>query len=228
MSLARFVFCMAIACAFCAPAVAIAWQVNVVEKGDVAEKIEHAGEELAHAVETDPSLASTATDPLSVDPDLAIWTLVVFVVLLLVLKKFAWGPILAGLESRESSIANHIAQAERNHEEAKKLLAQYEQKLASAANDVRELMEEARRDADHARQTILAEAKAGAEGERLRALRDIETAADQAMESLAERSAQLAVDLAGKILQSKLSAADHTRLIQEAVAKFPTSSASSN
>jgi F-type H+-transporting ATPase subunit b len=222
MSLARFVFCMAIGCALCAPAVAIAWQ------DDVEKKIEHAGEELAHAAFEDPSHASTATDPLSVDPDLAIWTLVVFVVLLVVLKKFAWGPILAGLESRESNIANHIAQAERNHEEAKKLLVQYEQKLASAANDVREMMEEARRDADHARQTILAEAKAGAEAERDRALRDIETAADQAMESLAERSAQLAVDLAGKILQSKLSAADHTKLIQEAVAKFPASSASTN
>jgi F-type H+-transporting ATPase subunit b len=228
MGLARFVFCVAIGCAICAPAAAIAWQVDGVERADVEQKVEHAGEELAHAVETDPSHASTATDPLSVDPDLAIWTLVVFVVLLVVLKKFAWGPILAGLESRESGIANHIAQAERNHEEAKKLLSQYEQKLASAANDVRELMEEARRDADHARQTILAEAKAGAEAERDRALRDIETATDQAMESLAERSAQLAVDLAGKILQSKLSAADHTRLIQEAVAKFPTSSASSN
>jgi F-type H+-transporting ATPase subunit b len=222
MSLARFVFCMAIGCVLCAPAVAFAWQ------DGVAERIEHAGEELAHAAETDPSHASTATDPLSVDPDLAIWTLIVFVVLLVVLKKFAWGPILAGLESRESGIANHIAQAERNHEEAKKLLAQYEQKLASAANDVRDLMEEARRDADHTRQSILAEAKAGAEAERDRALRDIETATDQAMESLAERSAQLAVDLAGKILQSKLSAADHTKLIQEAVAKFPASSASTN
>ena len=48
------------------------------------------------------------------------------------------------------------------------------------------------------------------------------------MESLAERSAQLAVDLAGKILQSKLSAADHARLIQEAMAKFPASAPSAN
>ena len=89
-------------------------------------------------------------------------------------------------------------------------------------------MEEARRDAEHTKQAILAEAKAGAEAERNRALQDIETATDQALKSLAERSAELAVELAGKILQSKLSAADHARLIQEAMAKFPQSTASSN
>ena len=158
--------------------------------------------------------------------DLAIATFVVFMLLLAILWKFAWGPIVAALELREEKVANHIAQAERNHAEARALLSQYEQKLANAANEVRELMEEARRNAEHAKQSILAEAKAGAEAERVRALHDIGTATDQALESLAERSAQLAVDLAGKILQSKLSAADHARLIQDAMAKFPTASSS--
>jgi len=202
--------------------------VACVAAQDVQAELEHAGAELAHAAETDPSHFTGSSDPLSVDPDLAIWTVVVFIVLLVVLKKFAWGPILHGLETREKSIADHIAQAERNHQEARALLAQYEQKLAAAANEVRELMEEARRDAEHARQAILAEAKAGADAEKARALRDIEAAADAALESLAERSAQLAVDLAGKILQAKLSAADHARLIQEAMARFPASTASSN
>jgi F-type H+-transporting ATPase subunit b len=59
-------------------------------------------------------------------------------------------------------------------------------------------------------------------------LRDIETAADQAIESLAERSAQLAVELAGKILKSKLTTDDHARLIKEAVSKFATSASSNN
>ena len=58
--------------------------------------------------------------------DLAIWTFVVFVVLLAILWKFAWGPIVAGLEKREQGIAEHIAAAERAHEEAKLLLAEYD------------------------------------------------------------------------------------------------------
>lgn len=177
---------------------------------------------------TSHEVAKEAIDPLVVDPDLAIWTLVVFVVLLIVLGKFAWGPIIASLEKREHGIAEHIAQAERNHAEAKKVLADYEQKLAGAAGEIRELMEAARRDAEHNRQSILAEAKAAADAERNRALRDIEAAADSAMESLAERSAQLAVDLAGKILQTKLSKDDHAKLISEALAKFPAGASSSN
>ncbi len=90
------------------------------------------------------------------------------------------------------------------------------------------MMEHARRDAEHAKQAILAEAKTAAEAERSRALHDIDAAADQAMESLAERAAQLAVDLAGKILQSKLNQADHARLIEEAMAKLPATSPSAN
>jgi F-type H+-transporting ATPase subunit b len=127
------------------------------------------------------------------------------------------------LERREQTIADHIAEAERNHEEAKALLAEYERKLSGAANEVRELLDEARRDAEHTKQSILAEAKSGADVERKRALHEIEAATDQALKTLAERSAELAVELAGKILQSKLNPADHQRLIQEAMAKFPES-----
>jgi F-type H+-transporting ATPase subunit b len=166
--------------------------------------------------------------PNEVRSDLALFTLVVFLLLLAILWKFAWGPIVASLERREQAIANHIAEAERNHDEAKRLLGQYEQKLAAAASEVRELMDEARRDAEHAKQSILAEAKAEAEVERKRSLHEIETAADQAMESLARRAAQLSVDLAGRIMQSKLSSSEHARLIEEAVSNFPSSPHSSN
>jgi F-type H+-transporting ATPase subunit b len=165
---------------------------------------------------------------LSLDPDLALFSLIVFVVLLIVLRKFAWGPIMASLEERERGIADHIAQAQRNHAEAKQVLVDYEQKLAGAAAEIRDLMETARRDAEHNRQSILAEAKTAADAERARALRDIESAADSAMEALAEGSAQLAVDLAGKILQAKLSKDDHAKLIQDALAKFPSGASSNN
>lgn len=195
---------------------------------ELPAKLEHAADELEHAAHTDPSYDAGTPDPLSVDPDLAIWTFVVFVILLVVLKKFAWGPILQALDRREAAVAEHIAQAERNHEEARRLLAEYEQRLASAANEVRELLDEARRDAEHTKQQILVEAKAAADAEKARALRDIDTAADAAMESLAERSAELAIELAGKIVQAQLSKDDHARLIREAMAKFPAATAGSN
>ncbi len=198
------------------------------ETQDVEGELAAAEQRFSEAQHADPDSEGVGSDPLSVDPDLMIWTLVVFVILLIVLGKFAWGPIIEGLDRREQNIANHIAEAQRNHEAAKTLLAQYEQKLADAAGDVRELLEEARRDAEHTKQAIMAEAKAAADVERTRALHDIDEATNQALKSLAERSAELAVDLAGKILQSKLSAADHQRLIAEAMAKFPDTTPSAN
>lgn len=156
--------------------------------------------------------------------DLAIWTFVVFLVLMGILWKFAWGPIVAGLEKREQRIAEHIASAERAHEDAKRMLAEYERKLASSADEVRAIIDEARRDAEHTQQEILAKARADAQLERERALREIETAKDQALKELGERSANLAVDLAGKILNAQLSAADHHRLIEEALNRFPAPS----
>jgi len=182
----------------------------------VEAELEHAGELL------DDAAAHGKPDPLSVDPDLAIWTFGVFLVLLAVLWKFAWGPISKSLDEREQAVARFIAEAKHSHDEAKRLLGEHERILAGAADEVRALLEEARRDAEATKLDILAEAKAGAEAERLRALREIEGATDGALKQLAERSADLAVELAGKIVSVKLSSADHAQLIQEAVARFPT------
>lgn len=181
------------------------------------EKHGEHGEEIGMA-----GASATLTKPEEFRSDLAIVSFIIFLLLLAILTKFAWGPIVQGLEKREQTIAEHIAAAERSHEQAKALLAEHERKLAGAADEVRALLDEGRRDADRVKQEILAEAKAGADNERVRALRDIESATDQALKSLAERSASLAVELAGKIVQAKLSPADHNRLIQEAVAKFPS------
>lgn len=160
-------------------------------------------------------------DPLSFDPDLAICTLIVFLVLLGVLRKFAWGPIVSGLERREKMISDHIAAAEQSHADAQRLLADYEAKVAKAHEEVRAILDEARRDAEHTQQDILAKAKADADAELARAKREIETATDQALITLAESAANQAVDLAGKILGAKLNPAEHISLIDKALTGLP-------
>lgn len=159
---------------------------------------------------------------------MAIWTAVVFVVLLAVLTKFAWGPIVAGLQKREQGIADNIAAAQRSYDDAKQYLADYEKKLANAANEVRLMLEEARRDAEAAKQEIIAEAKQAAMLEQQRGQREVRTAMDQALKELSERSTNLAVELAGKIVQAQLKPSDHARLVQEAMNKFTTHSPSAN
>lgn len=171
---------------------------------------------------------ASRVDPLAVDPDLAVYTAVIFVLLLIVLGKFAWKPIVEGLEKREQAIADTIQAAQRQHDQAKALLADYQQKLAHAADDVRKMLEEARRDAEHTRQQILAEAQQGAELERQRMLRDIRTATDQALKELSEKSAGLAIDLAGRIIHAQLRPEDHASLIREAMGRFLAHEPSSN
>jgi len=160
-------------------------------------------------------------NPLGVDPDLAIFTVIIFAVLLAVLWKFAWGPISQALDRREQKIADNIAAAEQCNVDAKRLLADYETKLAGAREEVRAILDEARRDAEHAGQEIVAKARADAMAEVERGKHEIETATAGALDELARKSADLAVDLAGRIVSSKLNAADHARLIEEALSNFP-------
>lgn len=172
--------------------------------------------------------ASGDPNPLALPPDLAWFTLVVFGLLLAVLYKFAWGPIREALEGREKSIADNIAAAEAKHEEARRLLAEHEERLSGTADQVRELLEEARRDAERTKSTILAEAQQAAQAERDRSLREVKTATDAALQAISERGADLAVELAGRIVQSELKADDHARLIRDAIGRLPDAAPSKN
>jgi F-type H+-transporting ATPase subunit b len=152
--------------------------------------------------------------------DLTIWTAVVFVVVLLILWKFAWGPIAAGLENREKHIADQIAEAERANEESRRLLAEHEKRLATAGDEVRALLADGQRKAEQIGKEMLEKTKAEAAAERQRAVADIDTAATAAMKELAQRSAALAVELAGKIVRKRLDANDHRQLIEETLSGF--------
>jgi F-type H+-transporting ATPase subunit b len=152
--------------------------------------------------------------------DLALWTAVVFLVLMAVLAKFAWRPLAEGLQRREQGIADQIAQAEEANREAKKLLANYEKKLTDARDEVRAIVEQGRRDAEQVGQQMLEKARAETKAEHERAVQQIEAATASAVKELADRSAALAVDLAGKIVRAQLKPSDHAKLIEQAVAGF--------
>lgn len=190
-------------------AVSLAWLSTPV--------VSYAQEADAHAEEGDHGEGHGDPNPLGFDPDLALFTGIVFLVLFTVLSVFAWPQISAALLERERLIENNIAEAAAKHEEAKQLLVQYEAKLASAANEVRGLLDEARRDAEHTKSEIIAEAKKAADAERDRALLDVERAAEAAMKNIGETIANQAVDLAGKVVRRNLSPEQHTQLVRDAL-----------
>jgi F-type H+-transporting ATPase subunit b len=140
--------------------------------------------------------------------------------LLAVLWKLAWKPLAGALDKREKHIADQIAEAERTNQQARQLLVDCQQKLVASHQQVREILDQGRREAEKLGRELLDRTKGEALAERQRSLQQIEAATAGALEELAQRGATLAVDLAGKIVGSRLSAASHAKLIEQAVAEF--------
>src|SRR5690348_9297169 len=120
----------------------------------------HAAEAPAHKTEPAAAHAEAGEEhepdrnPLAFDPDLAVFSAIIFLLLVAILGKFAWPTITAALDERERKIADHIAAAEARDQESKRLFAEHEAKLAAAAGEVRAMLDEARRDAEKVKKSI--------------------------------------------------------------------------
>lgn len=152
--------------------------------------------------------------------DMSIASFVVFLVLLGVLYKFAWGPIALALQQREETIARQMEEARLASERAAQQLREYQARLAAATEEARQIVAEARKDAELARDRVLAEAREAAQKERERVVAEIAVARNQALEQIAQRSVQTALALAGQILRRELKPQEHEQLIGDAVQQF--------
>jgi len=152
--------------------------------------------------------------------DLAIYTFLVFVGLMLLLWKFAFGPIAKALEARESGIRKDIEDAKAEREKAEELRGQYEGMLEAADDKVREIYAEANAKAEELRAKRVAEADAEAESRIQRAVQEIERAKDQAIAELMEAENQRIVQATEHVLGRALTEDDQNRLVNEALASF--------
>ena len=151
---------------------------------------------------------------------LGLWTVVVFLALLLVLRKYAWGPMLEGLQRREKNIHETIEEAQRARQEAQRLRSELQAEMDRAAERVRDLMDQARRDAQHATDDMLGKARVEIQKERERLHRDIRMARDQALQEIWGQTAQLATLISAKAIRRQLNSDDHRRLIDEAITEL--------
>jgi len=158
--------------------------------------------------------------PLAVDPDLALFTVGVFVLLYMVLSKFAWGPVARALEQREEDLSGKLEKAHEKLAEAKQLLADYEREMASAADRVREMLEQARREAEKQKAVILDEAKQTARAQQQRALAEVHGAKDAALAQMGPTAARFALELAGKVVQRPVFESQHEDVIRRSVEKI--------
>jgi len=150
----------------------------------------------------------------------ALTTIIVFVVLVVILGKFAWGPITAGLKAREDKIRKDITDAEQAREKAEATLREYSAQLATAETKVRELLAKATADAEKLAANIKTQAQADAEDAKNRATKDIETAKQAAITELYAQTATLATSIAEKIIKRSLNPDDQRDLVNSGIAQF--------
>jgi F-type H+-transporting ATPase subunit b len=152
--------------------------------------------------------------------DLAIWTLVVFLLLLFVLSKFAWKPMMQGLEHRESAIHSALHEAQQAREEAARLRAQLEEQMRKANDQARQILDEARRAAERTTAEMTAEAHKKIQAEHERLQREMNLAYEQARRDLQTQAAQLATLVAGKVIRRQMNHDDHRQLVDEVLAEL--------
>jgi F-type H+-transporting ATPase subunit b len=171
----------------------------------------------SHEGHGEETSVAEAVNPLDFKADLALWTAVVFVGVLVVLRAFAWKPLAEALDQRENHVRQEIQEAENAKVEAKQILAEYQQKMAAVEGEVRAILDRARKEAQEISEELIAKARQEAEAEYQRKMAEIEQATDRAVKELTQRSATLAVEMAGKIISARLDPAAHQRIIEQAM-----------
>jgi F-type H+-transporting ATPase subunit b len=158
---------------------------------------------------------------LSIEPGLLIWTIITFIVLLLVLRKVAWKPLLTALEERENTIRTSLDGAQRAREEAERLLAENQRILAEANRESARILEQGRVESERLRASITEQAHAEARRLVEEARRDIIRERQLAIQELKSTTADLALAAASQLLGSAVTGADHRRLVTEFLDRFP-------
>ena len=156
-------------------------------------------------------------DPLAFDPSAMVLTLVTFVVLLLILSKVAWKPLLAAIEAREKRIDDAISKAEADRKSAEAMLAEYKARVAGVEQELAALREKGRMDAEALRADIRGKAESEAAAATEKARRDIELAKNQAVADIRREAVGLGLAVAGKVVGRSLDDADRRRLAQEVI-----------
>ncbi|KIL49771.1 F0F1 ATP synthase subunit B [Jeotgalibacillus soli] len=148
-----------------------------------------------------------------------LFQLAMFAILMFLLKKYAWGPLMGIMKQREDHIAGEIEAAEKSRAEAKQRLEEQRQLLKEARQDAQNLIESARKQGELQREEIITAARAESDRMKQSALREIETEKDQAVAALREQVASLSVLIASKVIEKELTLEEQQQLINETIAK---------
>ena len=151
----------------------------------------------------------------AVDSGLAVWTVLTFLTLLLVLARYAWKPLMAALDAREKGIQDAIDEARGQREEAEKLLAQHREQLAEGLLQAQAMLAESRAAADQLRKELEAKAREESQVILANARREIERERNAAVEAVRRASVEVAMAAASRLLSERLDEKRDRQLVMD-------------
>ena len=151
-----------------------------------------------------------------------IWTIVTFLVVLVVLRATVWRPLLSALDERERRISDALEEAERSRKEAQLRIAEHQQKLQGADAEAREIIRLAREAAEKVEQEIVSSARQEAQRTTEQARRAIESEKQAAIAELRKETADLAVKAAGALIEANLDDERNRKLGEDLIAGIPS------
>jgi F-type H+-transporting ATPase subunit b len=158
---------------------------------------------------------------------LMIWTLLIFVVLLVVLSKFAFKPLIAAVAAREASLEEAIEGARRDREEASRLLSEQRLQLEAARGEAQRFIADGRATAERMRADLMEQTRVQQQELLERARRDIEGEKDKAIADLRREAVDLAIAGASKVVEQNLDDASNRRLVESFLGSLATSTTAS-
>ena len=158
----------------------------------------------------------------SINPGLTLWAAITFLVLLVVLSKFAWGPIVKMLDERTATIHEAIDSAKRERAEAERMLAEQKESLARATREAAQLAKRNQQEVETLRQELTARARKEADELVSGARKQIIEEKSKAVAELRGMAADLAIDAASRLIRSSLDDKAQRQLVEDYLKQLPT------
>jgi F-type H+-transporting ATPase subunit b len=149
------------------------------------------------------------------DPGLYIWTIATFLILVWLLAKFAWRPLLAALEGRQETIRKSLDDAQLARQELERLNVESRKILAEARVQADSIVSQTRSDAARLRDELKQKAQTAAAGIIKNAERQIEMETQRALQQIRNEAVDLSITIASKLLERNVTKEDNERLIEE-------------
>jgi F-type H+-transporting ATPase subunit b len=157
------------------------------------------------------------------DPGLYIWTIVTFLVLVALLAKFAWRPLLAALDARQEAIRKSLDDVRQARQELEKVHADSAKILAQARAEADSIVSSTRADVNQFREEMRQKARAESEGIVKNAERQIAQETARALQQIRHEAVDISVGIASKLLQRNVSKEDNARLIEDTFKQIESS-----